>query len=62
MDEVQEIRQNAQAFRKQKRYSEAVGLYQALWIEHGEVAAFGGTQEVVARYRQALTETTSQIP
>jgi len=35
---------------------------QALWIEHGEVAAFGGTQEVVARYRQALTETTPQNP
>ena len=34
MDEVQEIRQNAQAFRKQKRYSEAVCLYQTLWTEH----------------------------
>ena len=34
MDEVQEIRQKAQAFRKQKRYSDAVGLYQALWNEH----------------------------
>jgi len=34
MDEIQEIRQNAQAFRKQKRYSEAVGLYQALWTEN----------------------------
>ncbi len=34
MDDIQEIRQNAQAFRKQKRYGEAVGLYQALWTEH----------------------------
>lgn len=34
MDKVQEIRQKAQTFRKQKRYSEAVDLYQALWTEH----------------------------
>ena len=29
----------------------------ALWIDHGRVAAFGDTAEVVAGYRQALDET-----
>ena len=36
MDEIQEIKQKAQVFRKQKRYSEAVVFYQSLWTENRE--------------------------
>ena len=36
MDEVQEIKQNAQAYRKQERYNDAVDLYRELWTEHRE--------------------------
>ena len=36
MDEVQEIKQNAQAYRKQERYNDAVDLYRKLWTEYRE--------------------------
>lgn len=32
----------------------------ALWIDHGKVAAFGDTQDVVAHYRRALDETDEE--
>jgi len=36
MDEIQEIKQNAQAYRKQERYNDAVDLYRELWTEYRE--------------------------
>ena len=34
MDEVQKIKQKAQAYLKQERYNDAVGLYRELWTEY----------------------------
>ncbi len=36
MDEIQEIKKNAQAYRKQERYNDAVDLYRELWTEYRE--------------------------